>query len=113
MASAATVEVAKKEPAAEEGLGQEEADAVAALLDFGIEESAPAGGEAGADIKAEPTGPRQPEYLVKWQGKAHIYNEWLSVSPVPWPVWRLQSGDCGCEVALCSTTEQCGWLQGG
>jgi hypothetical protein len=64
----------KAEPAAGGDIPQEEADAVAALLDFNSEETpagaAAAAGEAGAgpsEPKAEEGGEdAEPEYLVKW-----------------------------------------------
>ncbi|KAL0025228.1 hypothetical protein WJX77_008845 [Trebouxia sp. C0004] len=57
-----------------DGLQQEEADAVAALL-------AAASGLSSEDMNAStpyPSGSeKEAEYLVKWIGKAHIHNEWV------------------------------------
>ncbi|KAL3149213.1 hypothetical protein ABBQ32_002039 [Trebouxia sp. C0010 RCD-2024] len=57
-----------------DGLQQEEADAVAALL-------AAASGLSSEDMHTSSHYPagleRDAEYLVKWIGKAHIHNEWV------------------------------------
>ncbi|KAK9823247.1 hypothetical protein WJX72_001331 [[Myrmecia] bisecta] len=67
---------AKAEDASEGAdMGQEEADAVAALLAAasGLSE------EGDTPAKEEPAQEerREPEYLVKWLGKAHVHNEWV------------------------------------
>lgn len=58
--------------AASDGVGQEEADAVAALLDFGAE-----AGEAAQEAALRGS---QPEYLVKFAGRSHAHNEWVPES---------------------------------
>ena len=75
------------------GMDQEEADAAAALLGFGVDP--PEGGGFGSDGEAMgggggcmpggmpgliPINPDEPEYLVKWVGRAHAHNEWVRES---------------------------------
>ena len=74
-------------------MDQEEADAAAALLGFGVDP--PEGGGFGSDGEAMgggggcmpggmpgliPINPDEPEYLVKWVGRAHAHNEWVRES---------------------------------
>lgn len=100
-----TPQQAKQQPAAAAAdLAQEEADTAAALLGLGSEEppaavldpaaaaAAPIGvehhmlGPTAAEAAAADGTPfqqqqqQEPEYFVKWSGKAHIHNEWLRES---------------------------------
>lgn len=57
-------------------LGQAEADAVAALLDFGAD----AGNGNGNGAALEAGRPGEPEFLVKFAHRSHVHNEWVPES---------------------------------